>query len=134
MKFEKITNVRMPFDLKKKGYGIGGLSIWFILKGEKGAVQYQQYIGVYLPHLKKPNQLTELFDGHDVGYHSIRPMYEEQPSMSCHLFGECYYDGSSLRAGDWNKEILERASKGELMEDIIWSKLEEEYNYRFGEL
>lgn len=90
MKFEKITNVRLPFDRRspdpKTNYGIHGLDVWFILKGPKGATQFA-------------------VTGFDVGYHSLEPQYEGQTKMECTMFGECYYDGSSLRADDWSKNM-----------------------------
>lgn len=125
---EKIVKVRLPYDLKEQGYGIAGLMLWYILKGELGAVQYAVYIPYYLPHID--NTSGKLM-GVDVGYHSLVPMYEDQTSYECDMFGKCYYDGSGLRADDWTKEIF--ATKGKLLENVIWEKLTEEYELRFGE-
>lgn len=145
MKFEKITKVRLPFDRRdpepKKNYGIGGLQIWFILKGPKGAVQFMAGFGIYLPHLYPEylqkfgsDSLKSEITGWDVGYHALEPQYEEQSPMGeCDVFDgkPCYYDGSSLRAEEWGQEIF--SVRGQQPEELIWSKLEQEYKDRFGD-
>jgi len=135
-KFEKITRVILPFDMRhknpSKNYGIHGLDIWFILKGSLGAVQYAVTFPVYLPSIDTSSfGYTPEISGFDVGYHSPNPMYEGQPKLDCELLeeGKCYYDGSSLRAEDWTKEIFETIGKPP--EEVIWKKLEEEYNSIF---
>ncbi len=134
---ERITNVRLPFDLRnsdpKKDYGIHGLDVWFILKGEKGAVQYAVSFPVYLPHLKNTKGLDEIF-GFDVGHHSKQATYEGQTSKDCNLLdgGECYYDGSSLQADKWTEIIF--STRGKHPEEVLWPMLEQEYIEIFGEL
>lgn len=143
-KFTKSTHVRLPFDRRhedpSKNYGIHGLDVWFILKGPKGAVQFAVTFPVYLPHVEREylgkfidwNSRKEIM-GFDVGYHSPKPMYEGQRPMKgkCQHLGRsrCYYDGSGLRAMEWAKEIF--AVKGAHPEDLLWKKLEEEYELRF---
>lgn len=143
--FEKITNVRLPFDRRdpnpRKNYGIHGLDIWFILKGEKGAVQYGVTLPVFLPHVQrelegKHPDLRSLREirGFDVGYHARAPQYEGQSSMEgCSIFdGEpCFYDGSSLRADEWTEEIF--STRGTHPEERLWDMLLDEYNERFGD-
>ena len=132
-KFEKITNVRLPLDRRhkdaSKNYGIHGLDIWFILKGKKGAVQYAVTMPIYLPHIKIEHSFMQEIRGFDVGYHALEPQYEGQKSMECDLYGKCYYDGSSFRSNEWTKEIF--STIGEAPENILWKKLEEEYELRF---
>lgn len=144
MKFEKITHVRLPFDRRapepNKNYGIGGLDIWFILKGPRGAVQFAVNFPVNLPHieLEYPAKFPDWnerkhFMGIDVGYHAPKPQYEGQNDMECqHLEGgRCYYDGSSLRAQEWVDELF--STRGQCIEPLIWERLEQYYKERFGE-
>jgi hypothetical protein len=135
--------VRLPFDRRnddpKKNYGLHGLDIWFILQGPKGAVQYAVTVQINLPHVAEERGkwtyeygLGSIFSGFDVGYHSPVAQYEGQTQMDCQTLegGKCYYDGSSLRADDWTKEIF--AARGDqIPEDIIGAKLEAYYNDRF---
>lgn len=145
MKFERITTVSLPFDRRhddpKKNYGIGGLQIWFILKGSKGATQFMVGFDIYLPHLYSeylgkfgPDSLKPKISGWDVGYHARKPQFEgHSPMEGCDLFnGEpCYYDGSSLLADDWVKDIF--SIRGEDPAKEIWNRLEQEYIQRFGD-
>jgi hypothetical protein len=138
--FEKITNVRLPYDRRhpdpKQNYGIHGLDVWFILKGPKGATQFAVTFPVYLPHVERESASWKYkpeIMGTDVGYHAKEPQFEGHAAMPCNLFGgECYYDGSSLRADDWAKEIF--AIRGEGPENEIWRRLKVEYVERFGDL
>lgn len=141
-KLKKEYKVGLPFDRRhpddSKNYGIHGLDIWFILKGEKGAVQYGVTFPVYLPHVAKELQakgktLDRIY-GFDVGYHARMPQYEGQTIMAdCDLTpeGKCFYDGSSLRASDWTEQIF--SVVGEKPEKLLWEKLYTEYVERFGE-
>ena len=119
-------------------YGIGGVKIRFVLKGEKGAIQFLIGTDWYPPHVQKASfdrgQQTSCFrirpDGWDVGYHSLTPMHEDQEPItdSCeYLDGKpCYYDGSSLRADKWVRNILlKEGSAG------VWKAMEKEYTVRF---
>jgi hypothetical protein len=128
----------MRADEPKKNYGIGGLRVWFLLKGERGAVQFCCGFGIYLPHLyleyavQHPGSLKPEISGWDVGYHALEPQWEGQSSMGpCDHFGgkPCYYDGSSLRADDWVKDIF---VGGKWPEEKLWAMLEAEYIDRFG--
>lgn len=133
---DKITKVRLPFDKRhkddSKNYGIHGLDVWFILKGEKGAVQYAVTFPIYLPHIKNKGQ--DYIMGFDVGYHAKEPQYEGQSDMGeCDILGcKCYYDGSSLRADEWTEIIF--STVGKHPEEVLWPMLEQEYIDRFGEL
>jgi len=141
IKFEKITNVRLPFDRRHtndfKNYGIHGLDIWFILKGPKGATQYACTFDIYLPHVEKYDRPKwkamerEKIRGFDVGYHSLTPQYEGQTQTDCTSLdgGKCYYDGSSLRANSWTETIF--STIGKPPEEVLWKMLEDEYMSRF---
>lgn len=141
MSFKKTTTVRLPFDRKhkepSKNYGIGGLIITYVLQGPKGSVQFQLGVGVFLPHIEdfRPDGDCGRFSGYDVGYHSPKPMFEGQMPLTheCEYVegGKCYYDGSSLRAVGWTKELF--SIRGESIEPHLWAKLEEEYKERFGD-
>ncbi len=131
---EKIIKFSKPFDKRhsdpSKNYGVGGVLCWMILKGDKGAVQFQFSTGIYLPHVleewKQKGYAPEPM-GYDVGYHSPTPMYEGQTSMGdCDILGcECYYDGSGLRAEEWYKIFLAEGYES------IWKLLEDDYKERF---
>lgn len=146
MKFERITEIYPAWDKRnpdpKKNYGIHGVEIRMVLKGPKGATQFLWYTNIQLPHVRKETlmkhvgdfKLLELFSrpmGADVGYHSPKPLYEEQKPMDreCPYVegGKCYYDGSSL----YGQEVGERlvAEGGE----AVWKVLEDEYQKNFGE-
>lgn len=135
MKFERVTQVRLPFDMRSprcdRNYGIHGLDVWFVLKGPKGAVQFAVNFGVYLPSVTHvtPGDIY----GFDVGCHSLVPQYEGQTERECeHLpGGKCYYDGSGTAADEWAREIF--GTVGRPPEEVLWPMLEKEYRERFGE-
>lgn len=131
--FKKTIDFVPAYDERDKGYGIHGVDIRFVLQGPLGAVQFVLSTNWMLDHVQKEfdSRLDRprYFDkpsGVDVGYHSPKPMYEGQEPMDCHLIGQCYYDGSGLRAESWLHEIL--LPKGS---DGIWKALEEEYKSIF---
>ncbi len=136
---EQIVKTSPAFDKRhtdpNKNYGIRSMLIWFILKGDKGAVQFQIDTGLYLPHVAEElwNRSDREYnpfrgDGWDIGYHSIVPQYEGQTQMDCEMFGQCYYDGSSLQASEFFPKFLEGGS------DVVWEMLEERYTDMFGEM
>lgn len=120
----------------KKNYGVHGMEMKFILKGEKGAVQFVIYTNWHLPHVSKEfekDKNASLFLKPlpaDVGYHSYVPQYEGQEKISdnCpYLEGKpCYYDGSGLKAMTLFDLFVE------LGEEAMWSELEEFYHYNLG--
>ena len=139
--FEKEVTFSPAFDKRnddpKKNYGIGAVQIRFVLKGPKGATQLILGTDWYPAHVQREfAERGQRFtgrdvkpDGWDIGYHSPRPMYEDQsPMEKCDVLGcECYYDGSSLRAMKFVPTFLEGGS------DAVWKMLEEVYRERFGE-
>ena len=149
-KFERIVNFRRPFDKRhedpNKSYGIGSMSIWFILKGEKGAVQVMINTPLYLPKtvdeykrignknktppcdLRDSDGKAKGLECYDVGYHAFRPIMDWQNKSNkqdCKLSptGYCWYDGSSLRGGE--DKIVEMML--EYGDDAIWKYLEKYY-------
>lgn len=143
-KFKKITKVRLPFDRRdpddRKNYGIHGIDIFYILVGQKGAVQFAFTVDKFLPHIEleerpkwAPTRFSRNhFSGLDVGYHSPHPMWDGQEPMACDIIetGKCYADGSILRADEWVKEIF--SVRGSHPEELLWKKMEQEYEERFG--
>ena len=135
-RFERITEFEPAFDKRdpdpNKNYGIHGVEIRFVLVGREGAVHFVLYTDWFLPavqeelgHGDKPVRPH----GVDVGYHSPRPMFSGQDARdSCSYLGgkPCYYDGSSLRADDWVKDVLlPHGSEG------VWNALVDEYEAVF---
>jgi hypothetical protein len=121
----------------KKNYGIHGVTMRAILKGEHGAVQFVLYTNWQLPHVtaEKFQREYEPINGDphwmerpqpsDLGYHSPVPRYDGQAETSdcCdYLDGKpCYYDGSSLNAKPVFDRLLAEGSKG------LWEALEAYY-------
>lgn len=118
-------------------YGVGSVKIMFILKGDKGVVQFLCYTNWYPPHVQKGrhNKPTRYFDMQplpaDRGYHSPVPRYEGQTIVdnNCEwLDGQpCYYDGSSLNADPIRDVLLKEGSDG------VWRELEAYYHRVFKE-
>lgn len=123
----------------KKNYGIHGVEIVFILRGTLGAIQFVIHSNWQLPYvakemrIKMKPEMYPLFEpmGADVGYHSPKPMYEGHKSTSdnCpYIGGKCYYNGSSLQAGDMLNILIAEGS------DKVWRELEDHYKSIFGKL
>jgi hypothetical protein len=127
-----------------KNYGIHGVDLRFVLKGEKGAVQFVLYTMWQLPHVTKENASRRYEavggDSHwmerptpaDLGYHSLAPHYEGQTVIqeSCEFLDgrPCYYDGSSLNAEPVYHRLLAEGDAG------VWSALEDYYRRVFEEV
>lgn len=137
---EKIIQFSEAYDKRApepdKNYGIGAVTIRFVLKGDKGAVQFYLLTSWHLPHVQeelknKPPHLSLSIEPMpaDLGYHSPVPRYEGQmvTRESCeYLDGKpCYYDVSGLRAEGVFKVLLEKGSDG------VWEFLEKEYRSLF---
>lgn len=146
---QKIINFRPAFDKRnpdpKINYGIHGVEIVWILKGDKGAIQFVVYTNWHLPGVQK--ELIRKCKGGsfgefpyctlkpqpaDVGYHSPAPQYEGQNSLtdSCDLLGgkPCYYDGSGLQAEDVFRVLVEQGG------EAVWKELEDRYVRLFGSI
>ncbi len=126
MNYERIVTMNAAYDKRhkdpNKNYGIHGVDLRMVLKGEKGATQFVLYTGWHLPHVQKElikkefanpsllgiEMLAEPLPA-DLGYHSPTPQFEGQSNMGdCDILegGDCYYDGSSLNAERMYKILL----------------------------
>lgn len=119
------------YNLKKCEHGKAGLKIRFVVKGEKGAIQF--LIGTSL-YPARPEDFTlsmerVYIEPQDLGYHSLKPMYKGHKPITSHcefLNGKsCYYDGSTLNAYD---PFCVLANAGE---EALWEYLEEYYYHIF---
>ena len=129
-------------DEPARNYGNGSVRMWFVLIGQKGAVQWQ--IGTdWMPKaaredvamrsaihrlcLKTPEEYQKP-TGWDLGYHSPAPKYEGQEPMhdNCEFTGgKCYYDGSTMNAD----LLIEGFLNGG--DDWVWNRLEAYYRHTF---
>lgn len=141
MTFERITEIIGAYDRRDpnphKNCGIHGMDMRFILRGSKGAVQFVFYSAQHLRHVA--DELLRSADprfnpfhgiGVDIGYHSPKPMYPGQTGREdCpYLNGAtCYYDGSSLRASEFEDAFIAGGS------EAVWPMLEAEYKETFGD-
>jgi hypothetical protein len=119
-----------------KNYGIGAVSIRFVLKGIEGAVQFLLLTDWYLPHvteeLKSKPRIDDLHPmPADLDYHSRVARYEGQKLIDDKCVwldgAPCYYDGSSLAADRVYQRLLVEGSEG------VWAELEDYYHSVFGE-
>lgn len=145
MKFERIVRFEPAFDRRhsepSKNYGIHGVSIRFVLKGDAGAVQFLLYTGWQLPHVEKESEARYATQNPipwfilrptpaDIGYHSPHPMYDGQEPMNkeCeYIGGVCYYDGSGLAAERYFDVLVAGG------DDALWIEMENYYDSIFGD-
>lgn len=134
--FEAAYDKRDPDPAKN--CGIQGVNLRFLLKGDKGAVQFLLHTNWMLPHvqegldLRHPDHLLCHPQPADLGYHSLSPLhdYQEEPSQEHCPFldgAPCYYDGSSLNAQPVFERLLREGDDG------VWAELEDYYKQLFGE-
>jgi hypothetical protein len=134
--FEKSVTWTPSYDKTNpdplKSYGIGSVTMRFLLKGPLGATQFTLLTGWYLKHIRGRHRCDDHHCGNsamasDLGYHSPKPTYEGQRSMECDVIpgGSCYYDGSTLSASELFDEFCERG------EDAIWERLMDNYRLLF---
>lgn len=143
MTFERIVTMSPAYDKRsadpKKDYGIHGVDLRMVLKGEMGAVQFLLYTNWLLPHVteERVRKLERADDVRmevrcfwtpmpaDLGYHSKTPHYEGQDALTkeCEYLdgAPCYYDGSSTNAERIYEVLLHKGSDG------VWRELEEYY-------
>lgn len=135
---ERIVEMTPAFDKRNpdpsKNYGIHGVNLRMILKGEQGAVQFVLFTNWQLPHVTEEQRhkmspgKAFLFEpmAADLGYHSKVPLYEGQKSIdkSCPYCdgAECFYDGSTLNAEPVYEILLREGSDG------VWKYLEKYYH------
>lgn len=113
-------------DRSMRGHGIHGMEIRWYLRGPAGGAQFVLFTD-WVPGRPPVKSLAYMYPmGADVGYHSRRPIYEDdQPfSDSCEMTGGgvCYYDGSGMRAQE-----LVHVFK-EFGEQAIWDELQSVYD------
>lgn len=141
---ERIIKFRPAFDRRnsdpKKNYGIHGVELAFYLKGEEGVIQFLLYTNWQLPHVQQEFDSKTCDDPRfthlhcrpmpvDIGYHSPKPMYDGQESLTdkCELLDgkPCYYDGSALGAERYFNILVAEG------EEALWKAMEECYHDRF---
>lgn len=140
---ERIVTFNPAFDKRhanpSKNYGIHGVELRMVLKGDLGAVQFVLYTNWHLKHVQEELDAKPPFSSRyphischpmpsDLGYHSPKPMYDGQNTMGkCeYLNGKpCYYDGSGLNAEKVYDVLLNEGSDG------VWKYLENYYNETF---
>jgi hypothetical protein len=133
MEFKREIAMSPAYDKRhpdpNKNYGIGSVTVTFILKGERGAVQFKLGSGWFLPESQKPGISDDYPMAWDKGYHSYIPRYDGQTPItdSCHVLDgkPCYYDGSTLNAEPLLDVLLREGSEG------IWRELEQYYKETF---
>lgn len=139
---ERIIEIIPAFDKRYttpgKNYGVHGVDMRFVLKGNEGAVQFVLYTNWHLPHVEKElDSRTDIGFPHlschpqpaDLGYHSPRPVYEGHKVVNdkCpYIDGRpCYYDGSGLNAEEVYKVMVEKGG------DAMWKELKDYYDRTF---
>lgn len=126
---ERIVEFWPAYDRRSsdpaEDYGIGPMKIRFILKGEKGAVQFLIGTNWFLPGLSVKDFGERQPVAWDLGYHSYKmgaTFFEECDVLG----GPCYYDGSTLAAEPIRDRLVSEGS------DAVWEALEEYYEQVFG--
>ena len=155
-KYEKWIEFSPAFDKRhkdpKKNYGIHCVTVKFILRGKKGAVQFELFSGWFLPEIaiENKNMGVNLWESYpmatDLGFHSYVPRYKEQSMITekCPILHDkpCYYDGFELFSGWFLPEIAIENKSGlnarPIMErllreghEAVWEELEEYYRHIF---
>lgn len=135
---DKLERV-MHFAPEYKGSRIMSVRSWMIVKGSKGAVQLMllNYWFGYVSGSKEEYNVRlrnyRFCKGiaADLGYHSLKPMYEGQSSIDDECWAldgrPCYYDGSGLAADPYYKLLKEMG------EETVWKALESYYRHTFSE-
>jgi len=138
---EKLILFSAAFDKRdpdpKKNYGIHGVELRMILKGELGAISFLLMTNWQLPHVQeKLNKdvksiLCKPLPA-DISYHSPVAKYADQEVShdECpYLDGRpCYCDGSGLNAQYYYNALVAGGS------DAFWQAMEAHYLQTFGEL
>lgn len=134
----RIVKFIPAFDEREKGYGIHGVDIVFVVKGEEGAVDFVLSTNWQLPHVQaaenaKPlNKFPYMFHlplPSWIGAHSPKPLYEEH-TVGCDKCGylddkPCYSSGSVTNSTDYFNVLVVEG------DEALWKKLEHYYNETF---
>lgn len=122
---------------KGGSHGRHGLSIVFVLKGDKGAIQFTIYTGWLPQYAEGWEQISSINEwGNNMmpaglGYHSKTPHYEGQTSVveSCEYCDNepCYYDGSTLNGYNAMYTLV---NGGDV---ALWKYLEKYYDFVFND-
>lgn len=117
------------------GHGRHGMEMSFVFVGPHGATQWVVSMPNWLPRSVGPlgnlplsfPKLEEIYSL-DLGYHSPKPLYDDQMAMECELLpgGHCFYDGSGLRAGPVLEKFLWHGPAA------VWAELSSYYVELFG--
>lgn len=128
--FERIVSFKTGYECEipysnGKSHGRHGMELIFVLKGEKGSIQFLVYTH-WMPSWDGFMSQNEKFDvmPADIGRHAYKPKYEgELKREKCNwLDGKpCYYDGSGLQAEEVFKVFVKKG------EEAMWSELESYY-------
>jgi hypothetical protein len=122
--YERIVSMQNGYCCSLTGgnsHGVHGLNMLFVLKNEKGAVQFLVYTGWYPNWEWMKNEKGSVMPA-DLGYHSPTAHYEGQTKHEgcAWLDGaDCYYDGSGLNAIEVFKTLVQQG------EEAMWTSLEE---------
>lgn len=141
---EKIITFLPAYDKRNpkpaKDYGIHGVELRMILKGELGAVSFLLMTNWHLPHIvqEQEQKHKDFIPGvllrplpADISYHSYKPLHDFQtePNPCTYLDGGlCYSDGSTLSAQFYFDVLVEKGSA------VFWNEMENYYTETFGEL
>lgn len=105
-------------------HGIASPDILFLLRNDKGAVQFMLMTGWYLNGREGKPMPS------DLGYHSLLPKYKGQEPLTqkCNWLNDmpCYYDGSTLNADKPFRILIEQG------EEALWQYLEEYHKEIFN--
>jgi hypothetical protein len=132
-KLEREIHFYPAYDKRDSGsnYGIGGVSIKFLLKGSKGTIQFYFTTNWYLKSVEDSIRYSRVIDypmAFDIGYHAYKPQWKEQEvcfkDKKCEYLNDslCYYDGSSLNAVPILEILIKEGH------EAVWKIMEERYN------
>lgn len=138
-KFKRVVQFRPAFDKRDpnpaKNYGIGGVRIFFTLKGPKGGITWEVLTPMFLPkthketcakHAQAGETLEILYRGMGgpISYHRLKPTFKGQEKGGpCTVTGKkfCYSDCGFIAGGDLYDVFLEKG------EDAVWEEMEKWY-------
>ena len=100
--FERLTDIELPFNMRNskkdgKDYGVQGLYLWYILKGQKGAIEFCCQIPFHLPSVDigsyKPEDLRRV-KGYALSTYSSYPFDKYMQTVTSKYLhsGTGYYE------------------------------------------